>query len=814
MKFSENWLRQHVKTDLTREQLAATLTAIGLEVEDMAVFGETLEGVVVARIVSTEKHPQADRLQVCQVDAGNGAMLQVVCGAPNARPGLAAPLATIGTRIGDITIKAAQLRGVESSGMLCSAKELGLDADASGLLELPDDAPVGTPLADYLGLPDASIELKLTPNRADCFSVRGIAFDVAAACGSEVVAFDATPMPALSDASVHVELHAGADAPRYVGRVIEGVDAARPTPVWLAERLRRSGIRPVSLLVDVTQYLMLELGQPMHAFDRDLLKGPVGVRHARPGEAVKLLDGRDVALDDTFLAVTDADRVVALAGIMGGFDTRVTATTRNVFLEAAHFAPNAIIGRDRKLGLHTDAAHRFERGVDPELPRQAIEVASRLIVELAGGAPGPVIEAVLPEHLPRPQPVALRRARLARVLGVTLGDDVVERILRALGLGTENIADGWLVTAPTRRFDLALEEDLIEEIARLHGYDAIPATLPGGAMRLAAPGEARVDESTIRRQLAARDYLEAINYVFVDSELLLKWGTADGAVALANPLSAELGVMRTQLLPGLVAALARNAARQQSRVRLFELGKVFKNRESGIGNRESETAVREDVAGVDAPRETQRVAAVACGDAGPEHWDDAAARAVDFHDLKGDLDGLAALSGVVLDYRSSQHSWGHPGRCADVFRDGVNIGWLGQLHPHLRRALDLDVDVVAFELDLEPLVARPLPKAGPLSKYPSVRRDLAFVVAESVSWAAVSASVRAAAGASLRDLRLFDRYAGKGVETGFKSLAMGLILQEESRTLTDRDVEEVVADVVAALQRDHGARIRDSHHDG
>ncbi|HSR65580.1 MAG TPA: phenylalanine--tRNA ligase subunit beta, partial [Xanthomonadaceae bacterium] len=379
MKFSENWLRQHVRTDASREELAATLTAIGLEVEDVTPLGAGLGGVVVARIVECAKHPEADRLQVCQVDAG-GARLQIVCGAPNARPGLVAPLATIGARIGGITIKAAKLRGVESNGMLCSAKELGLDSDASGLLELPGDAPVGAPLAGFLGLPDASFELKLTPNRADCFSVRGIAFDVAAACNSEVAPFDVEPVPAASAASLPVELHAGADAPRYAGRVIEGVDASRPTPAWMAERLRRGGIRPVSLLVDVTQYVMLELGQPMHAFDRDLLRGPVGVRRARAGESLRLLDGRDVALDPEFLLVTDADRAVALAGVMGGLDTRVTDATRNVFLEAAHFAPAAIIGRGRRLGLHTDAGHRFERGVDPELPRQAIEHATRLIL--------------------------------------------------------------------------------------------------------------------------------------------------------------------------------------------------------------------------------------------------------------------------------------------------------------------------------------------------------------------------------------------------------------------------------------------------
>ncbi|HEV8694098.1 MAG TPA: phenylalanine--tRNA ligase subunit beta, partial [Lysobacter sp.] len=569
MKFSESWLRQHVPTTATRDELAATLTAIGLEVEDMIVLGESLDGVVVAQIVSAEKHPEADRLQVCQVDTGNGTV-QIVCGAPNARAGLKAPLATVGANLpGGIAIKAAKLRGVESFGMLCSAKELGVDPDASGLLELPADAPVGTGLAEYLGLPDATIELKLTPNRADCFSVRGIAFDVAAAKGSEVAPFDAVPVAAQSNATLAVELNAGADAPRYVGRVIEGLNAAAPTPAWIAERLRRSGIRPISLLVDVTQYVMLELGQPMHAFDRDMLKGPIGVRRARAGEAVKLLDGRDAALDPEFLVITDADCVVALAGVMGGFDTRVTDATKNVFLEAAHFAPSAIIGRGRKLGLHTDAAHRFERGVDPELPRVAIEYATKLILDAAGGMPGPVVEAAMPEYLPQPQPIILRRARLARVLGLTVVDAEVERILRALGLAVSATADGWSVTPPSRRFDLAIEEDLVEEIARIHGYDAIPTTLPAGASRLVAPSESCVDEGTARRQLAARDYLEAVNYAFVDVDLLTKWGVTDGAVPLANPLSAELGVMRTALLPGLVAALARNAARQQSRVRLF-----------------------------------------------------------------------------------------------------------------------------------------------------------------------------------------------------------------------------------------------------
>lgn len=788
MKFSENWLRQHVRINADSASLQHTLTMIGLEVESSEAMGATLDGVVVARIVSCEKHPQADKLQVCQVDAGGEALLQIVCGAPNARPGLLAPLATIGAQFGDFRIKAAKLRGIESNGMLCSAKELGIDADASGLLELPADAPVGTPVAEYLGLPDVVIELGLTPNRADCFSVRGIAYDVAAAFASEVTSFDAAPVAVANDSTLAVELHAGADAPRFVGRVIEGVDASVTTPVWMAQRLLRSGVRPISLLVDVTQYVMLELGQPMHAYDRDLLKGPLGVRHARAGETLTLLNGSEVELDGQFLVITDADRAVGLAGIMGGDDTKVGTATRNIFLEAAHFAPAAIIGRSRKLGLHTDAAHRFERGVDPELPRIAIEYATRLILDIAGGTPGPVIEAVLPQYLPAPEAITLRRARLARVLGTTVSDAEVVRILTALGLTVETIDAGWAVTPPTRRFDLAIEEDLIEEVARIHGYDAIPTTLPGGATRLINPSETRSSEQELRCQLVARDYLETINFAFVDAGLLGAWSLAEGSIALANPLSAELGVMRTSLLPGLVAALARNAARQQTRVRLFELGRCFIAAEGG-------------------PVETRRLAAVACGDAASEQWG-VASRRLDFHDLKGDLDALAAVSNARLDYRAAPHPFAHPGRSADVYRDGIRIGWIGQLHPRLQAALGIETEVHAFELDQDILQVRPLPRAKALSRFPSVRRDLAFVVAEEVRWETLQAAAVAAGGALLREVGLFDRYLGKGVDPGCKSLAMRLIFQDDSRTLTEQDVESAVTGIVIALGERHGATIR------
>ncbi len=792
MKFSENWLRSHVPTAASRDELSAVLTAIGLEVEAVDALGAGLDHVVVARIVEAVRHPEADRLQICQVDAGQGSLLQIVCGAPNARPGLVAPLALVGAQIGSLKISAATLRGVDSNGMLCSAKELGLDSDASGLFELPDDAPIGQGLVEYLGLPDASIEIKLTPNRADCFSVRGIAFDVAAATRSDVVPFAADAVPATATRELSISLDAGAEAPRYLGRVIEGVNAAAKTPLWMAERLRRSGVRPVSLLVDITQYVMLELGQPMHAYDLGTLQGSIGVRRSRAGESLKLLDGRDAALDDSFLVVTDADRPVGLAGLMGGFDTRVTDATTDVFLEAAHFAPAAIMGRGRKLGLHTDAGHRFERGVDPALPRTAIEHATALVLELAGGTAAPVTEAVRASDLPSPAVIGLRRARITRVLGITIADAEVERILRALGMEVAAAADGWQVTSPSRRFDVAIEEDLIEELARIHGYEQIPTTLPGGAARVAMPSETRLEELSVRRQLLARELQETINFAFVDAQLLQQWQLNDSLVPLANPLSAELAIMRPALLPGLVATLGRNVARQAGRVRLFEIGRAF---------------AAQAGEGAPAPLETQRVAVAVCGDADAEQWG-VAARKVDFHDLKGDLEALAAASGAELTFKPSVQPFGHPARSADVYRGEVRLGWIGQIHPRLAKAMEIDVDVYGLELDLAPLAARELPRAGELSRFPAMRRDLAVLAPDAVDWADLAATVRRAAGPLLRELNLFDRYVGQGVEPGFKSLAMGLILQDKSRTLTDRDVDAVVAEVVTAIEREHHARIR------
>ena len=791
MKFSENWLRELVEIKADRAALAHALTMAGLEVEELTVLGEGLAGVVVAEIVATEKHPEADRLQVCKVNAGQGELLQIVCGAPNARVGIKVPLAMVGASLPDgMSIKAAKLRGVESFGMLCSAKELGIDADASGLLELPLDAPVGQSLADYLGLPDASIELKLTPNRPDCLGLVGLAHDVAALFGSAVKVPAQVAAAVTSDARRGIRLEAGKDAPRYLGRIVEGIDPSARTPLWLAERLRRAGLRPISAMVDITNYVMLELGQPLHAFDNDALQGDIVVRHAIAGETLKLLDGSEVKLDPGFVLIADEHKALAVAGVMGGFDSRVTDATHNIFLESAHFAPAAIMGRARKLGMHTDASHRFERGVDPELPRRALERATELLLAIAGGKAGPVLLAENLADLPKPAAVTLRRARLKRVLGVTVDDAEVARIFTALGMQVTPTTDGWQITAPSSRFDIEREEDLIEEVARIFGYDNIPTDTPTGALTLAIEPEARIGELALREQLAARGYYEAVNLSFVAADLLARWGFTERLVPLANPLSADLAVMRPSLLPGLIEALRHNRARQQERVRLFEVARVFEQ-----GN---------------PPVETPSVAMVACGSARAEQWGEVS-RPLDFHDLKGDLDALIAWGGEPQ--RWSVHAdglpgWLHPGRGARVARDGETVGYLGALHPQLAKALDLGADVHVLELALEPLLARRLPKAQPVPRFPAVRRDIAMDLPEEISWSQIEQTVRGSLGERLKELCLFDRYSGKGVESGRKSLAMGLILQDASRTLTDDDADRCVREAIAALEQSCKAKLR------
>lgn len=791
MKISENWLRSLADPGCDQATLVQRLTMAGLEVEGIEALGDGLDGVLVGEIIAAEKHPNADKLRVCQVAIGAALPLQIVCGAPNARVGLKAPLAPVGARLPNgIEIRTAKLRDVESFGMLCSSRELGLGADSDGLLELPADAPTGAALAELLGLPDASIEIKLTPNRPDCLGLAGLAAELRALFDLPA-AVDAIQAVAVSSSRQRaVRLADPADCPRYLGRVIEGVDANAETPLWLKERLRRSGLRPINVAVDCSNYVLIELGQPTHAFDLDRLDGDIEVRRARAGETLKLLDERELALDPEFLLIADAGKALAVAGVIGGWDSRVTTSTRSLFLESAFFAPAAIQGRARKLGLHTDASHRFERGVDPELPRRAIERLSELILGIAGGQAGPITEAVQAAALPQRLPVVLRRQRLARILGIDIAAERVAQILRSLGMAVTTTADGWSVTAPSKRFDIAIEEDLIEEVARIHGYDAIPEHAPRGEIALAGASETRVGPGQFRASLLADGCMEALNFSFVAAETLQRWGLAAGAVALANPLSAELGVMRTSLLPGLVEAQKRNQARQQGRIRLFELGRVF-------------------TAG-DPPQETERLAAVLSGSARAEQWGEAR-RPLDFFDVKGMVERLLALTGDPAGFHfnaAGLPAWLHPGRSARVWRGEATVGLLGCLDPRLADLLELDGDTWVFDLDLAAIAARSLPRAGELSRFPSLRRDLALLVEQSVPFARIQAVAAAELGDLLRECLLFDEFIGPSLPNGTRSLAIGLILQDSSRTLTDPEVDQAMAGVIAALARETGARLR------
>ena len=792
MKFSENWLRSMADPGCDRATLMHRLTMAGLEVEGIEVLGEGLAGVLVGEIIAAERHPNADKLQVCTVSIGTQSPLQIVCGAPNARVGLKAPIATIGTRMpgNGMEIKHAKLRDVDSFGMLCSARELGISEEASGLWELPDDAVAGQPLSDYLGLPDAAIEIKLTPNRPDCLGLDGLAAEVRALFDMPPQLADAVE-PIINSSQLRaVALQDPADCPRYLGRVIEGIDPSAKTPLWMQERLRRSGLRSISVAVDCSNYVLIELGQPTHAFDNDQLQGTINVRRAHAGETLKLLDEREVALDAGFLVIADEARALAVAGVMGGWDSRVTESSRNLFLESAFFAPNAIQGRARKLGLHTDASHRFERGVDPELPRRAIARLTQLIVDIAGGKPGPIIEAVDQAHLPvRPQ-VSLRRARLERVLGLRLEDAVVAKMLRALGMQVDTTPEGWVVRAPSKRFDIEIEEDLIEEVARIHGYDNVPVNIPRGEIALRIDPEALVRVGDVRQALLSRGYAEALQFSFIAADTLARWQLQEGAVALSNPLSSDLGVMRTSLLPGLIDALKHNQARQQARVRLFEIGKAFH-------------------AG-DPPIETPKLAGVVSGHARAEQWGEAK-RAVDFFDIKGDLEQVLALSGPQAEFSFEplqDARFLHGGRSAQIVRDGVAIGVIGCLDPRIARSLDVDGDVYIFEIDLLQVLRRAVPAAGEISRFPSVRRDLAMVVDQSVPFAQIRSCAQEVLGERLKDFFLFDEFIGASLPEGTRSLAMGLILQDSSRTLTDSDVDASVQEVVAALGVRTGARLR------
>jgi phenylalanyl-tRNA synthetase beta chain len=790
MLFSVNWLKKWVDIDMPVDELAGKLTASGLEVDTVKPVAADFSDVVVAEIKHCEAHSDADKLTVCQIDIGAPEPVQVVCGAPNARAGIKIPLAKVGAVLADnFKIRKTKLRGIDSHGMACSARELGLSDDHSGLMELPHDAPLGTDLRDYLELDDYSIEVDLTPNRADCLSIRGLAQDVSASCDADLTVPVIEPVKAGIRDAIEVTLEADEDCPRYVGRIIRGINPMAPTPLWMVEALRRSGIRSISATVDATNYVLLELGQPMHAFDLDRLQGNITVRRGRAGETLVLLDGKKVDMDDSLLAICDQAGPVALAGIMGGEDSGVTGTTRNILLESAYFKPSAISGKARHLGMHSDASHRFERGVDPQGQLRAIERITGLLLDITGGEAGPLLHAVCEEHLPARNKVKLRHTRLNRVLGIELDQDIISSMLEKLRMQPEFNQGVWTVTAPSDRFDIEIEEDLIEEVARLFGYDNIPATLPAGELDPGIISEGLVSLQNIQQSLCAAGYQEAINYSFTSRHLLGRFSMDENVLPLANALNSDLEVMRTALLPGLMETLARNLRRQQDRVRLFETGTVFEQ--------------------TDTLTESWHVAVVACGSFVPEQWG-IDARATDFYDLKGDLESMLSLRGQTdeVEFRYRNIPWLHPGQAALVSINGIDIGWAGSIHPSILMQMEVKGPVLAFEVDIGLLSKREISYMKDISRFPSVRRDLALLVPEKISYAEVRSNVIELSGDLLINLLLFDLYSGHNVEKGYKSLAIGLILQNVSCTLTDEVVDSLVQNVVQGLERRLSAQLR------
>ncbi|MEM9314685.1 MAG: phenylalanine--tRNA ligase subunit beta [Pseudomonadota bacterium] len=791
MKFNEQWLREWVDPKLGSEELGQQITMAGLEVDAIEPVAGAFSGVVVGEIVAAEQHPDADKLRVCTVEAGLDGPLQIVCGAPNARVGLKAPLATVGAVLpGDFAIKAAKLRGVESQGMLCAAAELGLSDDNAGLLELPADAPVAEDLRAYLDLDDVSFEVGLTPNRADCLSIAGIAREVALLNNLGVCSPPDEPVTPESEASFRVALQSPERCSRYLCRVVEDVELSRPSPLWMQEKLRRCGLRSIDAAVDITNYLLLELGQPMHAFDLDKLQGGIVVREASEGEKLALLNDQTVELGSDNLVIADQAGPVALAGIMGGAESAVSNGTTRLLLEAAFFAPVPLSGQARSFGLHTDSSHRFERGVDYTLQRRAMERATKLLLEIGGGRAGPIVEAVEESQLPAPQPIHLRRSRIERLLGVAIADEEVERILRGLGMGVEAQGDGWVCVAPSWRFDVTIEADLLEELGRVYGYNRLPTTRIRADVALPAQPERQLGLRELRRVLLSRDYDEAVCYSFIDAEIQQSLDPGLEPVVLSNPISPEHAVMRSSLVAGLLRAAQHNLKRQQHRVRLFESGLRFIQSDGDLEQRRS-------------------LALLVTGPATPESWA-VADRDVDFHDLKGDVEALLSRADTLTatEFVSGERAGMHPGQTALLMRDGAEIGYIATLHPGLQQSLDFDRPVFVAELDLDAFIERRLPVFAPVSRFPALRRDLALVVDEGLAAGELLRAVRAAAGAYEPELTLFDVYQGKGIDTHRKSVALGLTFQDQSRTLDDDEVNQCVQQVVDSLIKKFNAELR------
>jgi phenylalanyl-tRNA synthetase beta chain len=795
MKVSEKWLREWIDTPLPLDTIADKLTMSGCEVEARESVATAFTGIVVGHVLEREKHPDADKLSVCKVDNGQGETLQIVCGAQNVRAGLKVPLALIGAVLPlpdgkDLKIKKGKLRGVESFGMLCSSTELGMSDKSDGLLELPVDAPVGMDIRDYLKLDDEVLELAITANRGDCMSMIGVAREAALLLDAPLTPPAIGSVAAQYQDTFTVDIQATDACPRYAGRIIRNVNPQAPTPIWMQEKLRRAGIRSISALVDVTNYILLELGQPMHAFDLDKLNGGIVVRYARDGETLAMLDGQTVTLRSDTLVIADQAVPVAMAGIMGGEPSSVTDITRNLFLESAHFRPARIMGKARSYGLQTDSSARFERGVDPDMPLQAMERATQLILDICGGEAGTVVDTVADASVLQRKSILLRPERIRRVLGVSMDDATVEGVLARLHCEFSRTNAGWQVQAPLARFDLAIEEDLIEELARVRGYDSIPAELRPRAPRITQASEKSVGQGRLRNLLAARAYQEAVTFSFVDPKMEAILAPTAASIALANPISADLGVMRSTLWSGLLRSVAHNLNRQQNRVRLFEVGPAFYQDEAGK------------------PQQKTMLAGAITGNLYPEQWGQKN-RAVDFYDLKGDVEALLEqVTGSGFRFVPATHAALHPGQAAQILVDGLVIGWLGMVHPQIEEKLDLGQPVYVFELDMAALAQRALPKYQAVSKFPAIRRDLALLVERDVLAAALENAVKKAAIPQLVSYYLFDVYAGTGIPEDQKSIALSLIFQDFSRTLEDAEINRMVDAVVASLRDEVGAALR------
>ncbi|MEJ2129828.1 MAG: phenylalanine--tRNA ligase subunit beta [Woeseiaceae bacterium] len=792
MKIVESWLREWVNPDLDTDALAERLTMAGHEVDSIEVEGAGLDGVVVAEVLDVARHPDADRLSVCRVSTGSGDPVEVVCGAPNVTKGMKSPLATPGVKLPNgIKLKKSKIRGVVSNGMLCSAIELGLGDDSDGIIELPADAPAGTPLAEYLKLPDAVIDLDLTPNRGDCFSVLGIARDVAALTASQMKEPTVNPVPATIDDTHPVELGAPEGCPRFAGRVIRNIDLTAKSPVWMTERLRRAGLRPIHPVVDVTNYVMLELGQPLHAYDLALVSGAIRPRMAKQGEKVVLLDEKEISANDDTLVISDDSGAIGIGGIMGGLGTAVTQQTRDVFFEAAFFTQEIVAGRARSYGMHTDASLRFERGVDPEGQARAIERATELLLAISGGDAGPLVVETAEEFLPQREKICVRKSRVTRLLGVEIDDKNITEIFARLGLDANKNDDGWEVTAPSHRFDIAMEVDLIEEIARVYGYDAIPELTAIAETPLETVTESEIDFDVAAATLVARDYQEVITYSFIDPDANKRLVDLDSELVLSNPISSEMSVMRSSLWPGMLAAAASNASRQQDRIRIFEIGKSF---HGALGEH----------------TEVVRIAGIGIGSLVPEQWG-RNSQSIDFFDIKSDIDALLALTGDTSDitYVPAEHPALQPGQTASIRRGDIEIGLVGKLHPKHAKFFELKRDVFMFELDAAKALASNAPKAEPISKFPSIRRDIAVVVDDKITADELISAVAESAPELISSVRIFDIYKGPGIEAGLKSVALGLILQETSRTLTDDDADAAMTAAVKKLQDKFAAELRD-----